>query len=127
MKLALIVGIGSFAGGIFRYLLSTLIQEKTSPVFPYGTLAVNLVGCFIIGCFFGLAEKWQLSLEWRLLLVTGLLGGFTTFSAFSAESHYLFKTGHVGIGIAYVSASVILGVGLTFLGAWLFRFIPNQA
>jgi len=126
MRLFLTVCIGSFFGGGFRYLLSTFIQGKAATGFPYGTLAVNLIGCFIIGCMFGLAEKWQLSLEWRLLLVTGLLGGFTTFSAFSVETHYLLKTGHNGMALLYVAASVIFGIALTFLGAWIFRFNPPQ-
>ena len=126
MKLALIVGIGSFLGGISRYLLSMFVQERIPGNFPYGTFAVNLIGCFAIGCLFGLSEKWQLSLELRLLFVTGLLGGFTTFSAFSAETHYLFKTGHIETGLLYVISSIGLGVGLTFLGAWIFRYIPPQ-
>ncbi len=126
MKLAFIVGIGSFLGGIGRYLLSSFIQEKTTHIFPYGTLSVNLIGCFFIGCLFGLAEKMQFNLELRLLLITGFLGGFTTFSAFSVEFVQLLKTGNTGLGIAYVLSSVIMGIGLTFLGAWLFRFIPGR-
>lgn len=126
MKLALIVGIGSFCGGICRYLLSMLVQQKTPGSFPSGTFTVNLIGCFVIGCLFGLSEKWQLSLEWRLLFITGFLGGFTTFSAFSAESHYLFRAGHTTTALIYIILSVVLGIGLTFLGAFLFRFNPSQ-
>lgn len=126
MKLALLVGIGSFFGGMARYLLSMFIQQRTPSSFPYGTFTVNLVGCFIIGCLFGLSEKWQLSLEWRLILTTGLVGGFTTFSAFSGETHYLFKSGHSGTGLAYIISSVVLGIGLTFLGAWMFKYNAAQ-
>jgi CrcB protein len=124
MKLALIVGAGSFLGGISRYLLSTFIETKASHSFPYGTFAVNLIGCFVVGCLFGLAEKWELGLEWRLLAITGFLGGFTTFSAFSVETHYLIKSGHIGVAVTYVLSSVVIGIGLTFLGAWVFRFVP---
>jgi fluoride exporter len=127
MKLAIIVGIGSFFGGVIRYFFSMFVQTKAMTSFPYGTFAVNLTGCFIIGCLFGLSEKWELSYEWRLLLTTGLLGGFTTFSAFSVETHYLLKTGHTGLGLTYVLASIVLGIGLTFLGAWLFRFDPTRS
>jgi len=122
MKSVVLVGVGSFVGGICRYLLSTLIQSKTAASFPYGTFAVNLIGCFIIGCLLGLSEKWQLNVEWRLLLITGLIGGFTTFSAFSVETHYLIKTGHISTAAIYIAGSVIFGIGLTFLGAWLFKY-----
>jgi CrcB protein len=121
MKLALLVGMGSFVGGILRYLLSGLVQSRFSTQFPAGTFTVNLLGCLVIGCLFGLAEKWELGTEWRLLLFTGLLGGFTTFSAFSVETHYLLKTGHSAIALSYILGSVILGIGLTFLGALMFR------
>lgn len=126
MKLALIVGLGSFLGGISRYLASIFIQQKIPSSFPYGTFSVNLIGCFIIGCLFGLSERWQLSLELRLFFITGFLGGFTTFSAFSVEAHYLFKSGHSATGLVYIISSMVLGIGLTFLGAWLFKYIPVQ-
>ena len=126
MKLALLVGLGSFLGGIGRYFLSTFIEEKASHNFPFGTFVVNLVGCFLIGCLFGLSEKWALTLEWRLFFITGLLGGFTTFSAFSVETHYLVKSGHLVTAIVYVGSSVIAGIAFTFFGAWLFRFIPYK-
>ena len=121
MKLAFIVGLGSFLGGSLRYLLSTFIHQKASSDFPYGTLAVNLVGCFIIGCLMGLSARWELSTEWKLFLATGILGGFTTFSAFASESSNLFKTGHTAIALTYIAGSVVLGICLAFLGAWLFR------
>ena len=121
MKLSLIVGLGSFIGGISRYLLSAFVQGKVSSNFPYGTLTVNLTGCFLIGCLFGMAERLQLNPEWRLLLITGVLGGFTTFSAFSLETHHLFKAGHLGMAFLYIISSIFLGISLTFLGAWLFK------
>jgi fluoride exporter len=121
MKLALLVGLGSFIGGILRYLLGSAVQTKMTSQFPAGTLTVNLLGCLLIGCLFGLAEKWELGAEWRLLLFTGVLGGFTTFSAFSVETHYLLKTGHSMLAVSYVAGSVLIGIALTFFGAWLFR------
>jgi fluoride exporter len=126
MRLIFIVGAGSFVGGISRYLLSTFMEEKISTHFPYGTLIVNLIGCFVIGCLFGLSERWALSYEWRLLLFTGLLGGFTTFSAFSVESSHLIRTGHLLSALIYIGISLVCGLGLTFLGSWLFRFVPTR-
>ena len=124
MRLLLIVGAGSFFGGMFRYLLSLLVQGKSASVFPWGTLTVNIIGCFLIGCLYGLSEKWNLAIEPRLFLITGLLGGFTTFSAFSAETSHLIKSGQILYATIYVAASVVVGLGMTFLGAWIFKYSP---
>jgi CrcB protein len=121
MRLILLVGTGSFIGGVCRYLLSVFVQGKTPSGFPYGTLVVNLIGCFLIGILFGFFEKTEVSTESRLMLVTGVLGGFTTFSAFSGETYNLIRTGHFGIALTYVLISVVIGVSLTFAGAWIIR------
>jgi len=88
--------------------------------FPFGTLAVNLAGCLLIGVYAGLAARhaW-LDGDARLLLVTGVLGGFTTFSAFGLESVQLLRRGEVWQMGAYVGASVVLGLALVLLGGWL--------
>ena len=116
MKLILLIGAGSFLGGISRYLLSSVIPSKTE-VFPTGTLAVNIIGCFCIGIVFGLFDRGQISHEWRIFLATGFLGGFTTFSAFSNEALLLFRDGQAGVALLYVAASVVLGLTATWL-AW---------
>lgn len=116
MRIALFIGIGSFIGGVLRYLLAQFIQNKTLTGFPYGTLTVNIIGCFLIGLVFGLAERSGLSNEWKLFLATGILGGFTTFSAFSYESIALMRDGQAGIALLYISASVILGLLATYIG-----------
>ena len=121
MRLILLVGAGSFIGGVCRYLLSVFVQQRSGSDFPYGTLLVNLAGCFIIGCIYGVAEKTQLSTETRLLFVTGILGGFTTFSAFSAESFVLIREGHYLTSLSYILISVVAGITLTTLGAWIFK------
>jgi len=115
MKLIFIIGIGSFFGGVFRYLLSLLIQTKITTNFPLGTLAVNIIGCFFIGIVLGIFEKGQISHEWKLFLATGLLGGFTTFSAFSGETFMLFREGYIGYALIYILASVLLGLLATYL------------
>lgn len=121
MRLILLVGTGSFIGGVCRYLLSTFVQAKTPSGFPYGTLLVNLLGCLLIGLLFGLFEKTEVTTETRLLLVTGVLGGFTTFSAFSGETFNLIRTGHAAMALTYVMISVLLGLSLTFAGAWIIK------
>ncbi|MFO7924602.1 MAG: fluoride efflux transporter CrcB [Bacteroidales bacterium] len=93
MKIILAIGTGSFIGGVLRYLLSQLVQTKFLSTFPFGTLTVNIIGCFLIGLVFGLTDRGNLTQEWRLFLATGVLGGFTTFSAFSIESLSLFRDG----------------------------------
>lgn len=118
MKLVFIIGAGSFIGGVFRYLLSLLVQIKTTTNFPLGTLTVNIIGCFFIGIVFGIFDKGQISNEWKMFLATGILGGFTTFSAFSIETVTLFRGGYFGYALLYVLASVFLGL-LTTYGAYL--------
>ena len=121
MKLIFVIGTGSFFGGVFRHLLSLLIQTKTTTNFPLGTLIVNIVGCFFIGIVLGIFEKGQISYEWKLFLATGFLGGFTTFSAFSNETFILFREGYVGYALFYILASVLLGLLATYVAYLLIK------
>lgn len=123
MKILLLVGIGSFIGGVLRYLLSMTIQTKISGVFPLGTLTVNILGCLIIGVFLGMSEKMVISQDIKFLIATGLLGGFTTFSAISVETFTLIRLGHTGLAAAYVSASIMIGLVATFIGFLLIRLL----
>jgi fluoride exporter len=116
MKLILAIGAGSFIGGILRYLLSQIVQSKFLITFPFGTLTVNITGCLLIGLVYGFSDRGNLTPEWRLFLATGLLGGFTTFSAFSNETVGMLRDGQFGFATAYVSASVIVGIVATFTG-----------
>ena len=122
MKLLLAIGTGSFIGGVGRYLVSQFVQNKFLSTFAYGTLTVNIVGCFFIGLLFGLSEKAALTQEWRLFLVTGLLGSFTTFSAFSHETVSLLRDGQLGQAFLYISGSVLIGIVATFIGIFLTKF-----
>lgn len=121
LTILLVIGSGSFIGGIFRYLLSLFIQARFLLTFPFGTLSVNLIGCLLIGLLFGLADKWSLTQEWRLFLITGLLGGFTTFSAFSIETVNMLHDGQLGHTTAYITASIVLGVLAAFIGMAITR------
>ena len=122
-NLLLIVGTGSFIGGALRYLVSYLFMNKNPVGFPWGTLVVNLIGCFFIGLLFGFAERWNFPKEWRLFLATGILGGFTTFSAFSNETVTLFNDGQYAFAMSYIVSSVFIGIGLTFLGVFFSRML----
>ena len=119
MKFILFIGTGSFIGGVFRYLLSLLIQSKTASTFPYPTFIVNIIGCFFIGIVIGFFDKGQISNEWKLFFATGLLGGFTTVSAFSLETFVMLRDALYSHVLFYVFGSVILGLLATCI-AYLF-------
>jgi CrcB protein len=119
MKLILLIGTGSFIGGITRYLLQTALQGKVT--FPYGTFCVNIVGCFLIGLAFALTTKFSVSNETKLFLTTGILGGFTTFSAFSNETFLLVKSHQYSAAAIYAILSVVIGVLATAGGYFLIK------
>ena len=120
---------GLFGGGIgslCRYLLSSWISGKIISAFPFGTFLVNISGCLLIGFFvfyFTEARFGPDSLTWRLLLVTGLCGGYTTFSSFSYENVLLIENGKVFIFLAYTFASLFLGFLATYTGIMIARNI----
>lgn len=116
MQQFFIVGAGSFLGGGLRYIISVFFNQKVNPDFPYATLSVNLLGCLLIGVFYGLFEKSVINNDWKLFLTTGLCGGFTTFSAFSNESLELFKQGNIMSMLMYILISIIIGIALTYAG-----------
>jgi fluoride exporter len=123
MKIILAIGSGSFIGGVLRYLLSQFIQAKYTTAFPLGTLVVNLVGCFLIGLVFGLVDKGTMTQNWKLFLATGVLGGFTTFSAFSNEALALLRDGHHGYAATYIVSSVVVGLLATAVGIFICKVV----
>lgn len=112
----MLVGFGSFLGGVGRYLLTILIQNRFLTSIPYGTLAVNIIGCFFIGIIYGLAEKMNIKAEWQLFLATGILGGFTTFSSFSYETISLFREQQYSYALLNIGMSIFLGLAATLIG-----------
>lgn len=117
------IAIGGGCGSILRYLLSAQITRWMGSGFPFGTLAVNILGCFVMGLFVELfALRWTLSSDMRALLTTGLLGGFTTFSAFSLEAALLYERGQVANAALYCAASVLLSIGALFAAIHLVRW-----
>jgi fluoride exporter len=121
-KILMIVGTGSFAGGVMRYLAGIYMQRLTQSVYPYGTLSVNIIGCLLIGLFYGMAEKGNLlTPEWRIFLTTGLCGGFTTFSTFSHDALSLMNDRGIYTALVYVGISIFIGILFTFLGILLTR------
>ena len=117
MKSLLIVALGGAAGSMLRYLCQLGIKNQFPTTFPLGTFLVNVSGCFLIGLFYGIAGRYAwLNQEWRLLLITGVCGGYTTFSSYSFEAIDLLRQGNYGNFAAYVGLSVLLGLGAVFGG-----------
>ena len=113
----LLVGAGSFLGGIARFGLSGLVQRWAGASFPWGTLAVNVAGCFAIGGVLHLVEdRSLLGPDARLFVVVGLLGGFTTFSAFGWETFELLRGGQAGLALLNATGNVAAGVAAVWLG-----------
>lgn len=110
----LMVGLGGMVGSIFRYLVS---GWAGSPWLPFGTLTVNLTGCLLIGFLFGLAETREVfSVETRLFVMVGLLGGFTTFSTFGLETVNLMRDAQMLAAMANVTIHVVCGLAAVYLG-----------
>jgi CrcB protein len=127
MKAILLVGIGGFAGAVARYLLGgAVLHMSVQERFPYSTFVVNVLGCLAIGMLAGLAEKQHLlSPDARLLLMTGLLGGFTTFSAFGLEAVHLIRRGELWIATLYAGGSVVVGITAVWLGMKLVTLLSR--
>lgn len=121
LKTILAVGTGSFLGGAARYLVS-LAMKGLSKGFPWATLAVNLVGCFLIGLLWGIFSKnGSEGSNWALFLTVGLCGGFTTFSTFSKEALVMLHGGNVWGFAGYVAISVVAGIALVAAGFYLMK------
>ena len=118
----LVLFAGGGVGAALRYALGLWVDERTGPGFPWGTFAVNVTGCLAIGVIATLADEhaW-ISPTGRLLLVTGLLGGFTTFSTFGMETWQLVEDGAGWLALANAGGSVVAGVAAVVLGAVLTR------
>jgi len=114
----LYVAFGGALGSISRYVLGTWIQTISKSIdFPYGTLVVNLIGCFVIGLLSQLAEaRGVFTPESRAFIFIGLLGGFTTFSSFGNDTINLLRDGETFNALANVGANVILGLALVWFG-----------
>jgi len=119
-----LAGIGGFIGSSLRYAVTGLVQQWSRSIdFPYGTLAVNLIGCFLIGFLSQLAEsRGVFTADSRTFVFIGILGGFTTFSAFGNETMNLWRDGENTFALANVAAHVILGLG----AVWASRALAYQ-
>jgi len=121
---ALIIGFGGFLGSISRYITQLATSRVMPSIFPYGTFVVNIIGCFLIGVFYGLAEREHLlSPQLRLFFVVGFIGSYTTFSTFSMDKWNLIQNGHYVTTFGYLFLSVILGLAGTVSGIFIIKKI----
>ena len=113
--------IGGAIGAVSRFLVGTFILRFYSSLFPLGTFLINVTGSFLIGLFMTLfLNRPNISPSWRLFVVTGILGGYTTFSTFEWETFTAFRGGAVAVALLNVLLSVTLGFGGVWIGAALY-------
>ncbi len=119
----LVVFIGGGFGAMMRDIVSRFVYSLFFPTFPYGTMAVNLIGSLLFGFLWQLTERMIVSREIKALIFTGFLGAFTTFSTFSFETVNLIREGEIKFAILNIVASVFLGLVCIFLGIFLAKQI----
>ncbi len=120
----ILVFVGGDIGAVFRYVLSGWVYRVVGTDFPYGTLAVNVIGCFVIGLFLSMAEdRFLISPSFRIFFAVGVIGGFTTFSTFSFETVGLLRDGAIAIGLLNVVVSIVVGLAATWVGTLAGRLI----
>lgn len=122
LRQLLLVALGGAIGSTLRYLTALLLARHYTGSIPLATLAVNLVGCFLIGLFIGLCSDTS---HLRLFFITGFCGGFTTFSTFTAESYSMFREGAYGLALLYIAGSVLIGLLALWLGLFLSRLLAS--
>ncbi len=115
------VGLGAVIGASGRYLVAGWVSRLVPTAFPWGTLTVNLAGCFVIGLAWGLGERALWPPAFRTFLFVGILGAFTTFSSFGLETMHLLRDGEVSRALGYVLGSNLVGLSLVWAGLALVR------
>ena len=117
MKTIFYIALGGGLGSVLRYLTTVVINKYVQTTFPYVTFVTNIIGCLFIGLFFGYLQKQNaVSQDLKFFLITGLCGGYTTFSAFSHENMQLLQSNQILIAFLYISLSVFLGLIATWAG-----------
>lgn len=120
----LLVAVGGALGGVGRFAVNGLLFPLFGPRFPFATLAINVAGSLLMGvCYVLIVERGILASEWRDLLMVGILGAFTTFSAFSLDAVALWQNGHLLLAFGYVFASVMLSIGGLALAIYFTRLL----
>ena len=122
MKSYLLVFVGGGIGASLRHAVNLISARGLGTAFPWGTFLINISGSLAMGLIAGyLAFKGDASQPWRLFVMTGILGGYTTFSAFSLDAALLYERGEIGAALFYVLGSVVLSIAGLFAGLWIVR------
>lgn len=117
MKTIFYIALGGGLGSVLRYLTTVVMNKYIQATFPYATFVTNIIGCLLIGLFFGYLEKQNaVSQDLKFFLITGLCGGYTTFSTFSNENVQLLQNNQILAAFLYISLSVFLGLMATWTG-----------
>jgi CrcB protein len=115
-----VIAAGGALGAVLRHFANNGISALLPSSFPWGIILVNIIGCFVMGMLVALfASSWSASQDTRAFLIVGVLGGFTTFSAFSADTMNLWMRGDMTGAFLYVAGSVVLSLAAVFLGSWM--------
>ncbi len=125
VRIVAAIALGGAVGSVGRYLMAQAVSTGLGRGFPWGTLFVNILGSFVMGVLFQVFSQHPTREIWRLALMVGVLGGFTTFSSFSLESLQLFLQGEYRSALLYVAASVSLCLVGTWMGLFLARTVGS--
>ena len=122
MTNTILIGLAGLAGTLLRYWIAGFVARRSGETFPLGTLVVNIVGCLLAGVIFNLTEeRFLISPTFRTVILVGLLGGFTTFSAYGLQTFMLLRDGQIGMATLNVVASNVLGLLMVWIGYSLMK------
>lgn len=120
----ILIGLAGLTGTLLRYWLSGLIARQYGETFPWGTMAVNMIGCFLTGAIFNLTEeRFLISPTLRMMILIGLMGGFTTFSSYGLQTFTLLRDGELGLATLNIGVSNALGLLLVWAGYALVKVL----